>query len=154
MTGIDQIAQLCDAIERSGERMESCSRTEVEALQALTSMTLPAVYLFFLERCGRGAGRWMLGSDCFYPALRSLNKCASELLMENGLETLPPDVFVFWMHQGYQFAYFEMDGSEDPVVHYFTESNLAAGMKLKTSLTEFFTTQAMMDGLIAETGDL
>jgi len=154
MTGIDRFAQLCDAIERSGERMESCSRTEVEALQALTSMTLPAVYLFFLERCGRGAGRWMLGSDCFYPALRSLNKCASELLIENGLEPLPPDVFVFWMHQGYQFAYFELDGSKDPVVHYFTESNLAAGIQRMTSLTEFFTAQAVLDGLITVAGKL
>ena len=126
----------------------------MEALQALTSNTMPAVYQYFLERCGKGAGRWMVGSDCFYPAVVQLNRWASELLTENGLGPLPPGAFVFWMHQGYQFAYFEMDGSEDPVVHYFAESNLASGMQLKTSLTEFFTTQAMLDGLITVAGKL
>jgi hypothetical protein len=154
MTGIDRIAHLCDAIERSGEPMQGCSRTEVDALNALASHALPPVYLYFLERCGKGAGRWMLGSDCFYPAILSLKSWASELLKENGLGPLPAEVFVFWMHQGYQFAYFELDASEDPVVHYFTESHSAAVIQRKSRLTEFFIAQAMLDGLIAEAGEL
>ena len=56
------------------------------------------------------------------PRLMELRGWAEELLVESDSKfSLPPECFVFAMHQGYQFMYFLCDGNEDPEVLYYLE---------------------------------
>jgi len=53
-----------------------------------------------------------------------LNDWAKELLEENGVACfLKNDDFVFLMHQGYVFCYFKADGTEDPDVYQYIETD-------------------------------
>jgi hypothetical protein len=57
---------------------------------------------------GHGAGKFLRGTDAFCGTLFALRQAAEELLEENGINyRLPTNVFVFSMHQGYEFLYFE-----------------------------------------------
>jgi hypothetical protein len=68
---------------------------------------LPSSYVQFLKIAGRGAGRFLQGSDFAFPELLELRSWAEELLVEAGVEfRLRPEDFVFFMHQGYQFWFF------------------------------------------------
>ena len=70
----------------------------------------------------------MQGSDFTFEDLEGVREAADELLVEAGLEPLPSSAFVFVMHQGYQFYYFQ-----DGAVFYFKE-----GDKATTFPTSFF----------------
>jgi len=104
-----------------GNKLQPCTASEVEALEAKIGLKLPAAYREFLLLMGHGAGKYMLGSDCFYRHLDAIHKGALELIEEHELPEMPPNAFVFWMHQGYMFAYFLIDDNPDPHVYFFTE---------------------------------
>jgi hypothetical protein len=38
---------------------------------------------------------------------------------------MPPDAFVFWMHQGYQFCFFRTSDGDDPPVYYYLQAGLS-----------------------------
>ena len=100
-----------------------CSLDEVRELESRYAVTLPTFYTEFLLRMGRGAGAYMRGSDVFYPELLQVRRYAEELLREAGVNfQLGQNDFVFFVHQGYQFAYFQTDTSDDPPVWYFYET--------------------------------
>jgi hypothetical protein len=57
-----------------------------------------------------------------FPVLFKLREGAEELLEKDDSPfVLPEKAFVFWMHQGYQFAFFVADGDDDPMVYYYME---------------------------------
>jgi hypothetical protein len=101
----------------------SCSQTEIQALETAIGFSLPSAYIQnFLIPLGKGAGVFLQGEDCFYDQLLDLQSGARELLLEEKFpEVLPADAFVFWMHQGYQFAFFRIGEGEDPPVYHFEE---------------------------------
>lgn len=83
---------------------------------------LPAAYGRFLSRLGRSAGDFLRGSDVLYPDLLPLKDYARQLLEEDEADlVLGPEHFVFLMHQGYQFLYFDAAESEDPAVYLYLE---------------------------------
>jgi hypothetical protein len=95
-----------------------CTEAEVKTLEQQIHQRLPAAYREFLLWAGYGGAFLMLGDTVFYPDL-PLNQYAVELLQEDGTEVLPPDAFVFSMHQGYQFYFFPtMEGNNPPVYYY------------------------------------
>src|SRR6266571_2080519 len=102
-----------------------CSPVEIESLQEALGLTLPETYRERLEIMGRSAGRYLAGSDAFYPDLLELRQQAEELLSENGHPfSLPEDAFVFLVHQGYQFLYFRaVPLDQDPPVIYYLEGS-------------------------------
>lgn len=104
------------------EEIAGCSEAQVAKVEALFGMPLPVVYREFLLVAGRGAGRFMLGTDFFYPTILEMTEWGAELLVESKESfSLPSDAFVFAMHQGYQFMFFRASEGDDPPVYYYYE---------------------------------
>ena len=127
------MSRATDAVEAAVERiregglaaerpLEGLSEQEIGEVARRQGVRLPAAYLHFLSRLGRSAGDFLRGSDFLYPELLALKEYARELLEEDraGL-VLGDEHFVFFMHQGYQFLYFDTTASDDPPVHLYLE---------------------------------
>lgn len=95
---------------------EGCTEEEIAHLQALSPVPLPEDYLTFLRLMGRGAERFMVGTNWEYCCLVDMQEGAQELLVADGADTGFPPYFAFAMHQGYQFFCFHEDG-----IYYFYE---------------------------------
>ena len=119
---------------------------EIAELEAWLGQALPAAYRAWLLLVGRLPPPQLIGSHCEFHHLRELQTWAAELLHENGDDIrLPQHSFVFLMHQGYYFAYFPLDGSDDPPVFSWQEGRDAAVTKAEVR----FSLWAM--GVVAET---
>lgn len=97
-----------------------CTPEEIDRIESQVGHRLPGVYVDFLSALGRSSGGFMRGSDFACGQLIRLNREARELVREGGL-SIPALAFVFLMHQGYQFLYFDVSGGSDPEVHRFEE---------------------------------
>lgn len=99
-----------------------CSLEEIEFLENKYQVKLPYFYKVFLEYFGKDASTYNVGSDFTYKWLIDMQEHADELLEENRLPCLDNNSFVFFMHQGYQFCFFNCDETtDDPIVYYFNE---------------------------------
>ena len=100
-----------------------CTKSEVNQIEQAFGSSLPAIYRSWLLAHGRIPPDRFVGSDCTYPVLLKLNSWAQEVLEENGHPFhLAAHDFVFFMHQGYHFFYFNTaDGDADPVVFEYLE---------------------------------
>jgi len=116
-----------------------CTKAEIELLESQLQINLPGAYKQFLAWVGKGTGSFLVGSNCFYEHLPSLKRDAEELLEENDFATaLPDDAFVFFMHQGYQFAFMRLSEGENPAIYYYHEAHNSTGFtKTDKSLDEF-----------------
>jgi hypothetical protein len=104
-----------------------CTVEEVLEVERELGVVLPTRYRQFLERLGKGAGRFLRGSSVFYPTCLDLTAIAREMLIEeredSGIEIdLPSDAIVILMHQGYQFYFIRASEGEDPPVYFFHET--------------------------------
>ncbi len=106
---------------------EGCSEDQIsQVAQAQGIETLPEVYRDILSLMGRRAGRFLVGSEAYYPEIMGLRSAAESLLRENRVPyCLPANAFVFLMHQGYFFCYFLCGGTDDPAVYYYCEGDVA-----------------------------
>src|SRR5215472_15285228 len=121
---IEQLARdIVVAKLASADELKGCTTEEIDELQRKFLVTLPETYVEWLKAMGRGAGKFLEGSDAFFPTLLELREGAEELLAENKSElVLPQDAFVFLMHQGYQFLYFRTAQPDpDPQVSHYLE---------------------------------
>lgn len=107
----------------AGERpLGGLGEAEIREVARHQGVELPAVYARFLSRLGRSAGDFLRGSDFLYPDLLPLKEYAQQLLEEDEVDfTLGEEHFVFLMHQGYQFLYFDATASDDPPVYLYLE---------------------------------
>ncbi|MBX3242022.1 MAG: SMI1/KNR4 family protein [Chitinophagaceae bacterium] len=134
------VDEICKIIEEKGFELRGCSLKEVSKIESLFQTNLPATYIDFLTRMGKGAGNFLRGSSAFYNEIFYLKEWASELLLENDFKSLPEDAFVFFMHQGYQFAFFCNYDNDDPPVYYYHEGmNLSDFEKKEERFTDFLT---------------
>ncbi|MEK3794613.1 SMI1/KNR4 family protein [Paenibacillus sp. FSL R7-0204] len=71
--------------------------------------------------------------------ISELKEWAVELLDENNFpKKLTDNQFVFMMHQGYMFWYFNLDESDNPSVYHYDESlDLTDFRKVSDTLSEF-----------------
>jgi DNA repair exonuclease SbcCD nuclease subunit len=139
MASINDIAVL---LTKNGNRLIPINNEDISKIELEFNASLPKVYKQFLQLMGSSAGVYMQGSSVFYNELLSLKEWANELLVENNMQPLPDNAFVFWMHQGYQIAYFNLNDGDDPPVYYFTEGQANNAFELKeNSLTDFFSSQ-------------
>lgn len=106
-------------------QIRGCTSEEIEEVRSGANGRLPEAYEIFLRTMGRGAGRFLEGTDIFYPDTLSIRDGAEELLREDRAPfELSASDFVFCSHQGYQFMYFRLDDSnEDPPVYYYIEGS-------------------------------
>jgi SMI1 / KNR4 family (SUKH-1) len=124
---VSRMEQLARDIVAAGlsspDELKGCTREEIEELQRKFRITLPETYVEWLRIMGRDAGKFLKGSDAFFPALLELREGAEELLAENGTKfAIPHDAFVFLMHQGYQFLFFRTAQNDpDPQVSHYLE---------------------------------
>jgi hypothetical protein len=75
-----------------------CTDGEVRALQECIHLMLPVAYRECLLWAGHGGGFLLMGERAFYNEFERSHTEAAELLREDGVEPLPPDAFVFYMH--------------------------------------------------------
>ena len=118
---IKNIDDLVNVLESKGEKLTPLSHKELSSIESLSSLGLPQLYKDFLLKMGKGSGSFMRGSSVFYDEIPNLKEWSDELLEENEFEKLPENVFVFWMHQGYQLAFFVLGESNNPDVYSFSE---------------------------------
>ncbi len=136
------------ALEQAGIRPQSCSYAEISMLETHWQLQLPMVYRSFLMHMGNGAGRFMEGSDVFYNFLFDLNSWGRLFTAENHLPPLPDNAYVFWMHQGYNMAYFTCDDNDDP--HVFLQMWTEDGITelCYPSLADFLYEQLIASGIV------
>jgi hypothetical protein len=93
-----------------------CSQPEIQKVIEYAGGKLPTAYIEFLQEMGRGTEPGFLrGHSCFIDEIFDLRNWAEELLAENEFgKSLKDEDFVFWMSQGYQFAFFKLIEGEDP----------------------------------------
>jgi len=101
--------------------LRPATAASVRTLEQGLGIRFPAAYREFLLTMGHGAGKFMVGSDVYINQdLENFTAYGKELLRENGQDPARlNDAFVFWMHQGYQIAWFYLNEGDDPKVHYF-----------------------------------
>lgn len=136
--------QIAEYLRKRGENLKPLDEFQIRKIEIEFNAPLPATYRTFLSLMGNGAGNYMRGSSVFFNEIFSLRKWTMELINENGLNPLPKNAFVFWMHQGYQSAYFRLNESNDPPVFYYEEGNRTQDFQLKEKkLTDFFVAQLL-----------
>jgi hypothetical protein len=82
---------------------------------------LPEAYRCFLAAAGKGAGRFLQGSEVFHPEVIGLRRAARELTGDDE-DFLTEDDRVILMHQGCQFDFLRGEGP-DPEVWSYCEGN-------------------------------
>lgn len=145
MLPINDIHDIASYLASNEMDLIPCTPEEVNSLQTYFNISFPKVYVDFLLLMGKEAGAYMRGTDAFYKELLPLMTYAKETLEEAQLAPLPQNAFVFWMHQGYIYAYFTTDGGDNPPVTVLYES----GEVIKCdSLFEFFKLELHLDGFV------
>jgi len=91
-----------------------------------------------MQDAGNGI-RFFRGSDYVIKDIPRLKEGAIELLQENeSEEKLTDNNFVFFMHQGYQFYFFNLDEGDNPPVYFYHEGeNKDRFIKKYESFTDF-----------------
>ncbi|SFE91162.1 SMI1-KNR4 cell-wall [Chitinophaga sp. CF118] len=146
---MQNISEIKKILIKAGCKLTPCTDKDILLIESTYKLKLPLVYKDFLLTMGRGAGKFMRGSSVFFDVLFSLNKWGGELLEEHGLEPLPPNAFVFWLHQGYQMAFFRIGESEVLPIYYFGEEESLKGIKLKfNSFIDFLMEELKMSDII------
>ena len=141
---IRSVAEIAVYLKARGEKLQSLSEAQIRSVEAFYGVSLPAVYRQFLLLMGNGAGKYMLGSTVFYDDIFNLGEWGEALIEENALSPAPPDAFFFWMHQGYQTAYFKLCDGDDPPVYYFSEGQEQKKFVKESSLSDFLINELLM----------
>jgi hypothetical protein len=89
--------------------MQGCWSYEIRDLENHYKVKLPTIYKDFLEKMGKGAGKFMQGTDMFYRSLFSNQEAIEDVLeLECHPFSLEKDIFVLSSHQGYIFHFFNI----------------------------------------------
>jgi hypothetical protein len=142
--GLMSVTEIANYLKSAGQKLEPLNFSDIQRIEQLYNVLLPDVYKEFLSLMGKGAGDYMKGSSVFYDEIFLLKEYCQELFEEHNIE-MANDGFVFWMHQGYQVAFFKLSEGSDPPVYFFSEGNNSKPYILKEeSLTAFFNAQLLM----------
>lgn len=128
--------------------LKGCSKVDVQKLESYFNVCLPDVYKIFLFSMGHDAGKFMRGTSAFYKELFILREDLKDMLDEQGI-ALPDETFVFWSHQGYQFAFFYTNNGDNPPIYFYREGE-AAIKKVANGLTDFLTGELRMSGFVID----
>ncbi|WP_340014390.1 SMI1/KNR4 family protein [Paenibacillus sp. FSL K6-1318] len=126
-------------LEENSYPMKACNEDDILKLKNLSpTKELPLTYLRFMYKSGNGI-EFLAGTDYTMKYILELKEFAVELLDENNFsEKLTDNQFVFMMHQGYMFWYFNLDEGDNPAVYLYDESlDLTKFKKVSDTLSEF-----------------
>jgi hypothetical protein len=115
------VGEVCDGVTAAAHDLQALSYEAIDAIEADQPARLSDAYRAFLEVAGGGAGRFLQGSDVFYPDVIGIRATAQELLGTHGL-TLEATDRVFLIHQGAQFD-FTRGGGADPAVWSYNDGD-------------------------------
>lgn len=120
------LSQIVDALSVRGvagpSSVQGC--TESQIAEIASDRTLPLRYREFLATMGRGAGKFFVGTDIFYPSIIGLTQDARELVSEDSSDMqFPADAIAFAMHQGYEVLFFRTTEGDDPPIYYYREGS-------------------------------
>ena len=142
------IRELTECLERKGCDLLGCTEKQVNKIEQSFNIKLPTTYIEFLLTMGKNAGNFMKGSSAFYNEIFDLREGSIELLYEDSFKDLPDNTFVFWMHQGNQFAFFYLNQDENPPIYFYYEGRTKDDFELvENSFTDFLENQLVMSGL-------
>ena len=145
---MNSIQELVNYLDNKGCRLRGCTSKEIAKIETFFGVELPLAYRDFLYLMGKGAGDFMKGSSVFYNEIFDLREGSSRLLEEDEFKPLPENTFVFWMHQGYQFAFFYLNEGDDPPVYFYYEGRGYEDFEKKEkSFTIFLEKQLALSGL-------
>jgi len=133
------IRSFLSTLEENLYPMKACSEDEILKLKNLSpTKDLPLTYLEFMYKAGNGI-EFLAGTDYTMKYILELKECAVELLDENNFsKNLTDNQFVFMMHQGYMFWFFNLDEGDNPRVYLYDESlDLTEFKKVSDTLSEF-----------------
>ena len=109
---------------------------------------LPSTYIEFLKAMGNGTPNGFLrGHSCFFDELDDLKEGAEELLEEDNSDLKHTNSdFIFWMSQGYMYAFFNLEEGDNPPIYFYHEmSKQKEFIKIANSLTEFLSRFEQLD---------
>lgn len=120
-----------------------CNEADIQLLEDELNLKLPKAYQEFLLWMGMKANNILQGSEWLFHDLPKIRGWAIQLLEGNGLKSwLPDDALVFFMHQGYQFAFMRTSEGDDPPVYYFNEMYPSTDFtKMYNKYSDFLTEQ-------------
>ncbi|MCL2579770.1 MAG: SMI1/KNR4 family protein [Oscillospiraceae bacterium] len=123
----------------NGHQMNPCSKNEIAKIMQLSKeKNLPQNYVKFMEQAGNGID-FFKGSSYTLDEISKLKSWAIALLKENDSnENIDDNNFVFLMHQGYQFYFFNLNEGDNPPVYFYLEGdNLEMFIKKYESFSGF-----------------
>jgi len=83
---------------------------KLDKIEKESNFIFPLIYKNFYEKCKFSTPKGFVGTDLFNE-YKELKIWALELIDEDGIENFLTDTdFVFMMHQGYMFWYFNANG--------------------------------------------
>lgn len=121
-----------------------CSESEITDLEKSIGFKLPNAYKAYLKFLGRDYDGVLCGTDCFIDHAIENTEYLSELLQQNHIEyNLPENYLVFFCHQGYITAWFELPKkNEDPFCYYYHEGEADTPVK-KGTFSEFMSEELL-----------
>ncbi|WP_366293487.1 SMI1/KNR4 family protein [Paenibacillus sp. AN1007] len=127
-------------LEKNSYPMSACNEDDITKLKNLSpTQKLPLTYVEFMSKAGNGI-HFLKGTHYTMKVISELKEWAVELLDENNFSRkLTNNQFVFMMHQGYMFWYFNLDEGDNPPVYHYDEciDNLTEFRKVSDTLSEF-----------------
>ncbi|WP_428229199.1 hypothetical protein [Flavobacterium sp.] len=94
---------------------------ELDRFESVNHLIFPLTYKKFYEQCEISLPQVFVGTDLFN-RYKELKIWALELIKEDKCDNfLTQTDFVFMMHQGYMFWYFNANGETDPDVYFYEE---------------------------------
>jgi len=133
------IEDFLTSLEKNSYPMKPCSKDDLSILVKLSSTrTLPKTYLDFMNKAGNGI-EFLVGTDYSMKYIFDLKEGAIELLEENKfIKKLTENQYIFMMHQGYIFWFFNLNDGDDPAVYCYDESvELDDFNKVSDTLSDF-----------------
>ncbi|QBS42925.1 SMI1/KNR4 family protein [Nocardia sp. CS682] len=135
----EAVLDLCRDLIGSGfatvDQIAGCTTEEVAEVisSAPDGFPIPDEYLAFLEKLGRGAGSFFMGTDLFFPSLLEANEAAADISSGPAEALTLQNRFFIGHHQGYKVYYFDL-GSE---AVYAYQEGLPETQRLANSFVDF-----------------
>ncbi len=122
------------------DRVRGCTPDEIRQVQEAAGRPLPAAYVGFLERFGRGTGEFWRGSVAFFPHVMDLfgQEGLAQLAEQMEVALPPQERLVFFTHQGYDYLWLDVsaDAPDPPVWELLEQEPFERPMQVSNTFTQ------------------
>lgn len=127
-----RMKEIIKRIEERGYDLKGLDVSQIKKIKDFYNVRLPKDYEFFLEKLGLDGGGFMRGESCFFDKIFELKEYANDLLSEDESDfKLKPEDFVFYVHQGYMFYFFDTS-LDDPSIFFYEEGDMQPTLKFSS----------------------